>query len=178
MNTVQPEYLVRTKTVKEFPAPPAGDEWHNPEGLPAERVPEGMRLITERERAYFKSKYEIQKDLYSFFTYGRLTDGFLGDSQAVTYFTSRSYPVWERPQFYGNKFDANKFYGTCNKINEKGLIIDTGLRLERYRVHCFREAFTTGNYYWKSGSLREIREIFNIYEFDSLLELAKWAEEN
>jgi hypothetical protein len=173
---VQPQYLVQTGTKKELPAPPSGDSWHNPEGIAVERIPEGMRLLSMKEIQYNR-EHTVKQGFYRYFDeFSEISDNWNGNAYEYTYFTDAPYPLWERPQFLGDEFNDDKFYGTSNAIGEKGLIIDTGLHLEKYRVYCLKDGFTAGNYYWRSGSLREIKEIFRVYEFDSFLELAKWAE--
>ena len=178
MSTVQNEYLTKTKTVVTtiLPEPPSGDAWHNPERIPAERVPEGMRLLTEKELESKAKRGEIYLFLHGS---GDLIGGCCGTTEHITYFTNHSYPLWERAQFVGDTLNSKKFYGGIHEQSgDKVLLVDAGFETQKYRVLVPNDKFTIGNsYFHTSGALlKEIRDYVRIYEFDSLTELASWIE--
>jgi hypothetical protein len=135
-----------------------------------------MRMLSVKEIRYNR-EHSNKQGFYRYDEFSEISDDWNGKSYEYTYFTDAPYPLWERPQFLGDKLAANKFYGTVNDIGFKGLIIDSSYKTGNYKVACLYEGFTVGNYFEYSMVLNEIKKRLKIYEFSSLLELAKWAEE-
>ena len=158
MSNVQQQYLVKTE-------------------IPVERIPDGMRLLSRNEVKFNMSK-KLAGDFYRIYD-GETshTGGWDGDCNEYTYFTDKQYPIWERPQFLGNKLVAGKFYGGIHKNGRKTLIMKVSLFSPSYRSIDLENSFTQANSYGNDGSLESIREFHKIYEFYSLLDLAKWAEQ-
>jgi hypothetical protein len=168
---VQPQYLVQTVVKKELPAPPEGDSWHNPEGVVVERIPDGMRLMTWKELLADKK----MKSVYTYDDEDALNDGYAGTSRNMTYFTDAPYPLWERPQFLGDVLDGSKFYGGLLREGKKAIILAETFSSRKCQIVSL-EGFSIHNSYG-NGFLSGIRDFMKVYEFDSLLELAKWTEE-
>lgn len=181
MSKVQPEYLVKVKI--ELPEAPLGDKWHNPEEVSAQRVPEGMRLLTEKEVRFNKRSIEhgeAQKlEFYRYYDRGdkTLRGNWQGNELTYTYFTDAPYPIWEKPEFLGSQLEKDKFYGGDRTGGYRALIMDSGYCSELYTTHCLTYGFSTGNYYESRATLEQIREKFRIYEFNTFSELASWLAE-
>jgi hypothetical protein len=59
---------------------------HNPQNIPADRIPKGMRIL-EKEEVY-ETPDIINHDLYAYGLYGdHLFQGWYGGSDIITYFT-------------------------------------------------------------------------------------------
>lgn len=175
MSKVQQQYLVKTVTKKELPAPPSDDSWHNPEGIPVERIPDGMRLLSSKEIKFNMSK-KFVGDFYRIYD-GETSHigGWDGDCDEYTYFTDKQYPIWERPQFLGYALDGSKFYGGLNQEGEKAIILAESFSSRKCQIVLLK-GFSMHNAYG-NDFLNGIRKFMKVYEFDSILDLAKWAEQ-
>ena len=98
----------QTTVTFQFPEPPAGEEWHNPEGVSAAEVEEGYRLLTKHEQKLIVDK-EIKLDGCQLFQ-GTYWESAKGGVKAFTYRVPDTTPITlSRPQYNPNKFYFLKY---------------------------------------------------------------------
>ena len=169
IGTPQESYGVKvtTKSCKdyEFPEPPDGESWHNPEEFSAERVGEGYRLLVEVEVPNVKSIKGAQ------FFYDGGWHSFREYEYAMSHWT---YRVPENtPIQKGGPEKADKYYGYFSEHQGAKSVV-----AKREDGHY--------NIYYSNGIVGTVTnfkflEAFgleqNLKEFDSLDQLMKWYHE-
>ena len=62
---------------------------HNPQKIPAEKIPEGMRILEEDE--LYETPNKLNYDLYAYVLFSDIiSKGWYGGAGAITYFTKLS----------------------------------------------------------------------------------------
>lgn len=173
------KYSIRKQTTYEFPLPPAGEEWHNPEGASAEEVGEGYRLLTEHERKLI-SDGKLKLGEISLFKPDGFYRDFSEDWDSSTGSLHYTYRVPDTTPITLSKlrYNEGKFYGLKNSWGSRLMMV---LKREGEFVTSKNPCSEAGEGIglmtfdgWAEWSTKQ-RDA-EIKEFDSLLELVKWME--
>lgn len=159
----------------EFPAPPEGEGWHNPERLSAEQVGEGSRLLTYSEAIELSrlGKKQLKRLKIEVCFCAGSPDGYWSDAEFVKVDYTYRLPA-ETPFSWQREYNPNKFYGHINQNGDRRMFVSG-----QHDQFTLTGNPSSSNYkHWttwemwqdacRAGSGQTL-------EFDTLLELAEWV---
>ena len=170
-------YSIQKQVTLQFPQPPEGERWHNPEGLSPEQVSEGFRLLTSGEVAILvkKSSAEAHSLEVQVCYNAKYSDWFWDSGGGVTkHFT---YRVPDTTPIVTNqlKYNPNKFYAAVDSKGRRFILAYRNKGFDMVENPCAPDGyeFSTNNSFdgwtlWARIYGGEIKE------FNSLLKLATW----
>jgi hypothetical protein len=170
-------YSIQKQVTLQFPQPPKGERWHNPEALSPERVSEGFRLLTSGEVDILvkKSSAEVQ-GLKVQVCYNAKYPYWYWDG-CDTVVRNFTYRVPDTTPIVTNrlKYNPDKFYGWLSACGvRKMMMLKAGEKFVLAKSPCDARSESMGlNTFEEWQSTAEVNESA-IKEFNSLLDLATW----
>lgn len=160
----------QTTVTFQFPEPPAGEEWHNPEGASAAEVGEGYRLLTKHEQKLIQEE-KIKLENIWLFDAGGWRNGSAGVISSWTYRVPDTTPI----TLSRLQYNPNKFYGAEDKTGHRYLMAHDGGNFVMTKNPSGGEyvALMSSFESWQTWLKKNNGEI---KEFGTLLELANWME--
>jgi hypothetical protein len=168
----------RTTVSFQFPEPPAGEEWHNPEGASAAEVGEGYRLLTKHEQKLI-SNGKLNLTQISVFLPDRSPRTFDVPENTSCGISQYTYRVPDTTPITLSRlqYNPNKFYGAEDSKGRRFILAYRNKGFEMVENPCAPDGyeFSTNNLFdgwtlWAKNYGGEIKE------FGTLLELANWME--